>query len=125
MPEGRYFEGGAYRDTDTGKPDYAGFLSPLVIKAFGEYMDRHRLQSDGTIRDSANWKAGIPREEFFKSAWRHLHDLWMEVDGYESRDGLDEALGGLLFNVMGFWYELLRERRLGSESVPAAPSTLA
>ena len=30
-PAPRVFETGATRDTDAGKPDYEGFLSPLVI----------------------------------------------------------------------------------------------
>lgn len=108
---GRHFPSGAYRDTDEGKLDFEGFLSPLVLQAYGEYMDKHRLQSDGQLRDSDNWQAGIPRSEYVRSLLRHAHDLWMEHRGYESRDGIDEALGGLLFNVMGFWLELLKERR--------------
>lgn len=108
---GRHFATGAYRDSDEGKNDYEGFLSPLVIQAFGDYMTKHRRQSDGEIRDSDNWQQGIPSAEYMKSAWRHLHDLWMEHRGFESRDGIDEALGGLLFNVMGYWHELLKERR--------------
>lgn len=107
-PQGRYFASGAYRDTADGKLDYAGFLSPVVLKAYAEYMDRHRVQSDGSLRGSDNWKQGIPRDVYFKSLLRHVHDLWMEHDGFESRDGLDEALGGLLFNVMGYWHERLR-----------------
>jgi hypothetical protein len=108
---GRRFVSGAYRDADAGKPDYAGFLSPLVIQAYGEYMDRHRVQSDGRLRGSDNWKAGIPRDVYLSSAFRHFHDLWMEHEGYESRDGIGEALGGLLFNVMGYWHEHLKEQR--------------
>src|ERR1700754_2521147 len=38
----RQFSTGATRDTDAGKVDYEGFLSPYALKAFGEYMDRHR-----------------------------------------------------------------------------------
>lgn len=108
---GRYFPGGAYRDDDAGKLDYEGFLSPLVLQAFGEYMERHRHQSDGRLRDSDNWQAGIPREQYVKSLLRHVHDLWLEHDGFQSRDGIDEALGGVVFNALGFWYELLMERR--------------
>lgn len=107
---GRYFDGGAYRDTDAGKLDFEGFLNPLVLQAFGEYMDAHRKQSDGRLRDSDNWQAGIPRAEYLKSLLRHVHDLWMEHRGYESRDGIDEALGGIVFNVMGFWLETLKDR---------------
>ena len=107
---GRYFATGAYRDTDAGKNDYEGYLSPLVIEAFGDYMTRHRLQSDGHLRDSDNWQQGIPREQYMKSLWRHFLDLWKEHRGYPSRDGIDEAICGLLFNAMGYYHELLKER---------------
>ena len=110
-PEGRYFETGAYRDGVDGKLDYEGFLSPLVLEAFGRYMHSHRIQSDGHLRDSDNWQKGIPREQYMKSAWRHFMDLWREHRGYDSRDGIEEALGGLLFNVMGYWFELLKEEK--------------
>jgi len=107
---GRYFDTGAYRDSDSDKPDYAGFQSSIVNRAFGEYMQRHRLQSDGQMRGSDNWKRGIPKDEYFRSFKRHAEDLFLEWEGYDSRDGLDEALGGLMFNLQGFWMELLRER---------------
>ena len=108
---GRYFESGAYRDADDDKWDYEGFLSPLVLEAYAAYMHRHRLQSDGQMRDSDNWQRGIPPEQYVKSAWRHFMDLWKEHRGYPSRDGIDEALGGLLFNICGFWHERLKGPR--------------
>ena len=111
MGDGRYFKSGAYRDGLDGKVDFEGFLSPLVLEAFGRYMHRHRIQSDGQLRASDNWQKGIPREQYMKSAWRHFMDLWREHRGYDSRDGIEEALGGLLFNVMGYWFELLKEEK--------------
>jgi len=110
-PAGRYFASGAYRDTNDGKPDYAGFQSSIVNRAFGEYMLKHQRQSDGQMRGSDNWKRGIPRDEYFRSLKRHVQDLYLEWEGYDSRDGIDEALGGLMFNLQGFWLELLKERR--------------
>lgn len=109
-PPIRTFSTGATRDTEEGKNDYEGYLSPAVIEAFGNYMTRHRVQSDGSLRASDNWQKGIPRDAYIKSAWRHLLDLWKEHRGLDSRDGIDEALGGLLFNVMGYWLEHLKER---------------
>lgn len=108
---GRYFCSGAYRDSKEGKPDYAGFLSPIVIQAYGAYMLKHQVQSDGEVRGADNWKAGMDRREYLESAFRHLMDLWLEDEGFPSRDGVDEALGGLLFNIMGYWYETLMDRR--------------
>lgn len=109
-PPIRTFSTGATRDTEEGKNDYEGFLSPAVIEAFGDYMTRHRVQADGSLRDSDNWKLGQPKSVYIKSAFRHFLDLWKEHCGYASRDGIDEALGGLLFNIMGYWLEYLRER---------------
>jgi hypothetical protein len=105
---GRVFDGGAYRDSDDDKFDYEGFLSPTVIEAYSAYMHKHRKQSNDVMRDSDNWQAGIPMDQYVKSAFRHFMDLWMYKRGYVTRDGIDEALGGLLFNVMGFWHEYLK-----------------
>jgi len=109
-PPIRTFSSGATRDTDEGKPDYEGFLSPLVIEAYGAYMNRHRIQSDGDLRASDNWQRGIPKSAYIKSAWRHFMDWWKEHRGIPSRDGLEEALGGLIFNAMGYWHETIKER---------------
>jgi len=108
---GRYFETGAYRDTDAGKNDYEGFLSPLVLLAFGDYMTEHRTQSDGELRDSDNWQKGIPRDQYIKSAFRHFVDLWLahRGQGHLSRSDMHEALAGLFFNIQGYWHELLKE----------------
>ena len=46
----RVFEGGATRDQDKTKPDFEGFLSPLVIERFGEYMTKHRQLPDNSLR---------------------------------------------------------------------------
>jgi len=105
----RKFNTGATRDTDEGKNDYEGFLSPIVLKEFGNYMTKHRIQSDGSLRDSDNWQKGIPREAYIKSAFRHFHDLWMEHRGYKSREGMKDALMGLLFNIMGYTHEYLKK----------------
>lgn len=106
----REFETGATRDTDLNKPDYEGFLSPLVLKRFGEYMNKHRKQSDGKLRDSDNWQKGIPQEEYMKSAWRHFMDLWLFHRGYEGRETIEEALCGLLFNIQGYLHEIEKQK---------------
>jgi len=133
QPEGRYFEGGAYRDTDSGKHDYEGFLNPLPLSAFGEYMTEHRLQSDGTMRDSDNWQAGIPMPQYMKSMLRHVFDVWAIHRGLfvykERKDGreithvtahyhvepgwrlvdMKEALCAVWFNTQGYLFEWLKE----------------
>ena len=102
----RSFDTGATRDTEEGKYDYEGFLSPLALEAFAKYMHGHRLQSDGALRDSDNWQKGIPKEVYMKSLWRHLIALWKCHRGYGMELGeVEEALCGLLFNAFGYLHE--------------------
>jgi len=106
----RKFKGGATRDTDKDKLDYEGFLSPIVLKAFAEYMHRHRKQSDGNMRDSDNWQRLFGEDHFdvcMKSLLRHVMDLWLEHRGFKSRDGKKDALCGILFNAKVYLYKLL------------------
>lgn len=114
MVEMRQFETGATRNMDTNKFDYEGFLSPLVIEEFGRFMHKHRLQSDGKLRESDNWQKGIPLSEYIKSAFRHFHALWKIHRGYkayneknEEVDYKEEAMA-LLFNIMGYVHERLK-----------------
>ena len=106
----RQFNSGATRDTDEGKYDYDGFYSPLVVERFGQYMNKHREQSDGNLRDSDNWQKGIPMTAYMKSGWRHFIDWWKEHRGYTTKDGLEEALCALLFNVQGYLHEHLKNK---------------
>lgn len=103
----RTFESGATRDSDADKLDYAGFLSPLVLKRFAQYMHKHRVQADGSIRASDNWKRGIPQEQYLKSAFRHFMEWW-ELHGRQVHgDEKEEVLCALMFNVMGYLFEEL------------------
>jgi hypothetical protein len=111
----RAFDTGATRDTDEGKPDYEGFLSPLVIVRYGEYMMKHQVQADGAIRTSDNWQKGIPKSAYAKSLWRHFLDWWSEHRGIPSRDGIEEALCAIIFNASGYLYELLKEKTNATE----------
>ena len=78
----RKFKTGATRDNEDTKIDFEGFYHPLVVERFGEYMHKHRVQADGELRDSDNWQKGIPKD----------------------------ALCGLLFNVQGYLYEILKHK---------------
>ena len=112
----RTFETGATRDTETGKLDYEAFLSPLVLRRYAEYMDKHRVQSDGTVRDGDNWQKGFPLEVYMKSGWRHFMDWWTEhrdmvlAEGKDDVSMMEEAICALLFNGMGYLHELLADR---------------
>ena len=105
----RQFKTGATRDTEEGKLDYEGFLNPAVLKAYAEYMNKCRIQSDGKLRESDNWQKGIPKSCYIKSLFRHFVDLWLEHRGYKSRAGIKDALFGIMFNSMGYLFELLKE----------------
>ena len=105
----RKFDTGATRDTDEGKLDYEGFLSPVVLRRFCEYMNRHRVQADGQVRASDNWQKGIPVDEYFKSLARHFFELWemRRVDG-DSPEAVEKACA-IMFNIQGYLFECLRE----------------
>jgi hypothetical protein len=111
----RLFDTGATRNVDEEKLDFEGFLSPMVLRRFSEYMHRHRLQADGALRTSDNWQKGIPKDAYIKSAHRHFHDWWAVHRGYIPLDPvpLEEALCALLFNVQGYLHELLKEKKYG------------
>lgn len=115
--EMRTFASGATRNTDQGKLDYEGFLSPKVLKRFAEYMHKNRYQADGKIRDSDNWQKGIPYDAYIKSAFRHFMEWWeihrptagfYDADEYDAK--LEEALCALMFNTMGYLHEHLKEK---------------
>jgi len=111
-PMMREFDTGATRDIDTDKLDYDGFLSPTVLRAFAEYMHEHRVQSDGSLRDSDNWQKGIPQDEYMKSMFRHFMETWFyhrNPDEQDSEHGnIVDSLCALLFNVMGYLHEELK-----------------
>ena len=108
---------GATRTEDTNKPDFEGFLSPLVLERFGQYMHTHRKLSDGSLRASDNWQCGIPIANYAKSLVRHVFQVWMLHRGNDSLDydtgeviDLDDALCAVMFNVMGWLHERIKSR---------------
>lgn len=111
-PEIRQFETGATRDIDTDKHDPEGFIHPLVIVAYNEYMHKHRIQTDGSLRAADNWQRGIPQDAYMKSMWRHFLDVWLyhRGCGYKAKELQVEALTALMFNVMGYLYEVLKQK---------------
>ena len=113
--EVRKFDTGATRSSEAGRYDPEGFLSPIVIERFCEYMNSHRVQPDGSIRGSDNWQKGIPRDAYMKGAWRHMLHLWTRHRKYPVQDSMaakdiEEDLCALLFNIQGYLFEVVKER---------------
>lgn len=103
----RTFDTGATRSANDDKLDFRGFLSPITLRSYAEYMHKHRHQADGTLRASDNWKKGIPLDSFMESMWRHFFAVW---EGYEKGDVQEEDLAALFFNVHGFMHEWLKKK---------------
>ena len=129
---GRVFETGAFRDSEDAKLDYEGFLSPLVLQRYAEYMNKHRTMRDGSKRDSDNWQRGIPLSVYMKSAWRHFMALWMNHRKTNAPEPLQEALCAILFNIQGYLHEVLRAKIRGQvardkeeDAAPGSPSPVA
>ena len=108
----RKFETGATRDTEEDKLDYEGFLSPAALNTYAKYMHKHRRQKDGNLRASDNWQKGIPKDVYMKSMWRHFMDVWLMHRMHSNRTQalLPEALCGVIFNAMGYLYELEKKK---------------
>ncbi len=114
----RQFGSGATRDTAEGKLEPWGFTSALTEKRFSEYMHRHRVQSDGSLRDSDNWKKGIPVDAYKHSLSRHVSDLRLILEGFpgeaEAPDA-ETALCAIIFNAQGMLFELLKAEQKGMQ----------
>ena len=104
------FDTGAKRNLSHDKLDYEGFLSPLVIERFAQYMHKNRNLPDGTVRDSDNWQKGIPYDAYMKSGFRHFMDWWMYHRGHPPAEEIEEALCAVIFNAQGYLHELLKYR---------------
>ena len=117
MTEMRKFETGATRNVDFNKFDYEGFLSPIALKAFAEYMHKNRVQADGTVRDSDNWQKGIPMDSYMKSMWRHSFSVWENHRGVDTEEDMVTSLSSLMFNVQGYLHEYIKNKRLTKEEV--------
>src|SRR5262245_3364407 len=107
----RTFDTGATRSPDSTRDDPEGFLSPLVLDRFCAYMTRHRVQADGTVRDSDNWQKGMPLSSYMKGLWRHFLHAWTRHRGYPVRDAgaaqdLEEDLCAIIFNAQGYLHTL-------------------
>lgn len=118
----RLFQSGATRDTARDKPEPWGFTSALAEKRFCAYMHEHRKQSDGELRDSDNWKKGIPLEAYKHSLSRHIQDLRLILEGFPEQAveaDIEEVLCAILFNTQGLLHETIK-KRISGQSWPQA-----
>ncbi len=114
------FDSGAVR---TSEPmfDPEGFMSPVVIRAFSIYMEKHRTQANGNIRNSDNWQKGMSKARYMRSMTRHWLDVWTEWRSPScSQEKLLDCLCALFFNVQGMMLQLLIS--LGRVESPAIRS---
>jgi hypothetical protein len=124
----REFPTGATRDDDDEKLDFEGFISPAVLVRYGEYMHKHRMQSDDKLRPSDNWQKGIPIPEYAKSLVRHVVYLWRDhrvamtsVPEKKHFSVMEEILCAIMFNTIGWLHELLK---LKIEEFKVHPGTI-
>ena len=109
-------ESGATRSPIEGKAELFKYLSPLVLKSFGEYMLEHQTQEDGQKREGDNWKKGADSKEWNDclpdSKLRHFLDEWLIHDGYEKESRSDEveALNAQLFGTMARLHNILDKK---------------
>lgn len=118
----RKFTGGATRDTVEGKLSYVKGLSPIVLKRYLQYLDLHRLQSNGEKREFDNWKLGIDQATYLDGLGRHFWDVWLLCHGYPAEDNhgsveLESALCAIMFNSMGMLFEILKSKPIVKDMV--------
>jgi len=111
----REFETGATRDVVEGKLSYIKGLSPIVLRRYLEYLNLHRKQSDGNMREFDNWKKGIEQDVYLDSLGRHNMDVWLLCHNYLTEDNhgpvdLESALCGIIFNSTGMLHEILEKK---------------
>ena len=109
----RQFGTGATRNSEEGKYDYEGFYSPLVMERYSQYMNKHRKQADGKLRDSDNWQKLFGEKHLevcMKSAFRHFMDWWKQHRGYKGQDTLEDSICALLFNTQAYLFKILKDK---------------
>lgn len=116
----RKFASGATRDTDKGKPDYEGFLSPIVLARYAEYLNKHRILPNGDLRESDNWQGLFGDKHTavcMKSLLRHVMDAWTIHRGFKPRIDkgepvqIEDSLCAIIFNAMAYLFKLEKDKQ--------------
>ena len=107
----RTFDTGATRSPLGDKLQYEGYLHPLVLQRFAQYMKKHQTDSAGNQREADNWQKGIPVESLMDSKWRHDMDVWLHYRncGEHAVEPVQEALCAVLFNTMALLLHELKK----------------
>jgi len=114
----RTYATGATRDTDAGKLKYEGFFSPSVLRRRAEYMNKHRLQTDGELRRPDNWQLGIAKDDYADSLVRHSVEFWLRhrdedvtPDKPSDPQDMEEVICAIMFNCEGYLHEILKAKK--------------
>jgi hypothetical protein len=115
----QYLETGATRSEDGVRDDPDGYLSPIFLERYFQYMTKNRVQADGEPRTSDNWQKGIPLHRYMKGLWRHFFHMWQRHRGWKvsdplAADDIEEDMMAMMFNLQGYAHEYLKEKNYGS-----------
>jgi hypothetical protein len=121
----RKFETGATRSSAEGRYDPEGYLSPLALERWAEYMHKHQYQADGSMRESDNWQKGMPQESMAKGMWRHFLHFWLRHRGFTPNDvksgaDIEEDLCAIIFNAQAYLHNLLVAKCKATRAAEAA-----
>jgi hypothetical protein len=64
------------------------------------------------MRSSDNWQKGIPKSVYASSLLRHTIDVWMKHRAFpgDSEYTLEDSICAVIFNSMGYLFELLKSK---------------
>lgn len=105
----RIFDTGATRDSNNNKLAYDQGLSMQVLQTYMEYLNKHRVMKDGSLRSFDNWKLGIEVPAYRESLMRHTIDTIRKSKGLPLREESDlkSLLCAVIFNASGWLFEEL------------------
>lgn len=114
--EMRKFDSGATRNNVEGRLNYVKALSPIVLERYVQYLNAHRKQPDGSMRDFDNWKKGIPTSVYLEGLGRHFIAAWLLAQGFPAGDNrgpvtLEDTLCAIIFGASGWLHEIIKEKR--------------
>lgn len=109
-------EGRATRTASENRYDPEGYLSPLSIERFAEYMQKNQYQADGSKRESDNWQKGMPERRLMQGLWRHFLHLWTRHRGFEPTDvnageDIQEDLCAIIWGAQAMLHQRLVAER--------------